>query len=112
MENLILLDNIKQKNSLNIDIDKKVDFVEDRNRTEFTNVVSKVIDSGTNYIIKALPVNDSIKDTQINKYSLIKENKKFIYRNIFEKFREKFWKKSNNYARYFIKNRSVSFNKI
>ena len=59
-----------------------------------------------------LKVNDSIKDTQINKYSLIKENKKFIYRNIFEKFREKFWKKSNNYARYFIKNRSVSYNKI
>lgn len=66
MENLILLDNIKQKNSLNIDIDKKVDFVEDRNRTEFTNVVSKVIDSGTNYIIKALPVNDSIKDIALD----------------------------------------------
>ena len=41
MENLILLDNLKQKNSLNIDIDKKVDFVEERNRSEFTNVVSK-----------------------------------------------------------------------
>ena len=59
-----------------------------------------------------LKVNDSIKDTQINKYSLIKENKKFIYRNIFEKFREKFWNKSNNYARFLIKNRSVSFKKI
>jgi len=66
MENLILLDNLKQKNSLNIDIDKKVDFVEDRNRSEFTNVVSKVIDSGTNYIIKALPVNDSIKDIALD----------------------------------------------
>ena len=44
-------------------------------------------------------VNDSIKDTNMNKYSLIKENKKIIYRNIFEKFREKFWKKSYNYIK-------------
>ena len=64
MENLVLLDDIKNKN--NIDIDKKIDFLEDRNRTEFSNIVSKVIDRGTNYIIKALPVNENIKDIAID----------------------------------------------
>ena len=44
-----------------------------------------------------LKVNDSIKDTHMNKYSLIKDSNKIVYRNIFEKFREKFWKKLKNY---------------
>ena len=66
MENVIWLDSIKNKNNINIDIDKKLDFVEDRNRTEFTNLISKVIDNGTNYIIKALPVSENIKDIAID----------------------------------------------
>lgn len=57
MENVILLNS-----SNNIDIDKKLDFEENRNRSEFTNVISKVIDSGTSYIIKALPINEGLKD--------------------------------------------------
>ena len=57
-------------------------------------------------------VNDTIKDEHMNKYSLNKENKKFVYRNIFENFKEKFWKKSNNYERYFHRNRSVSYKKV
>lgn len=55
MENIVLLDN-------NIDIDKKLDFQESRNRNEFTNVISKAIDCGTNYIIKSLPINEGLKD--------------------------------------------------
>ena len=66
MENLILLNNINKKNDLDIDINRKEDLVEDRNRTEFTNVVSKVIDVGTNYVIKALPVNDSVKEIALD----------------------------------------------
>lgn len=64
MDNLIYLDNNKQKNE--IDIDKSLDFIENRNREEFTNVLSKVIDSGTSYIIKSLPVNDNIKDIALD----------------------------------------------
>ena len=63
MDNLICLDSIKLKNE--IDIDKNIDFVENRNKEEFANVLGKVIDSGTNYIIKALPINDNFKDISI-----------------------------------------------
>lgn len=57
MEKSVLLDKINC-----IDIDKKLDFLENRNTIEFVNVVSKVIDNGTSYIIKALPINDNFKD--------------------------------------------------
>lgn len=55
MQNSILLEN-------KLDIDKKLDFQENRNKTEFTNVIEKVIDSGTSYVIKALPISNNIKD--------------------------------------------------
>lgn len=61
MENIVL-----SKNSNNIDINKNLDFEENRNRSEFTNVVSKVIDSGTNYIIKSLPINNNLKEIVID----------------------------------------------
>lgn len=64
MDNLICLDDIKLRN--NLDIDKNVDFLENRNRAEFINVVDKVIDSGTNYVIKALPINESLKDIALD----------------------------------------------
>ena len=64
MDNLICLDSIKLKNE--IDIDKNIDFVENRNKEEFANVLGKVIDSGTNYIIKALPINDNFKDIALD----------------------------------------------
>lgn len=64
MDNLISLDNVKQENV--IEIDKNIDFVENRNKAGFTNVLGKVIESGTNYIIKALPISDNIKDIAID----------------------------------------------
>ncbi len=60
MENVINLDNTKLKND--IELDRELDFQENRNKQEFTNIVGKVIDSGTNYVIKALPVSENIKD--------------------------------------------------
>ena len=64
MDNIITLDNIKQENI--IQIDKNIDFVENRNKTEFTNVLGKVIENGTNYIIKSLPISDNLKDIAID----------------------------------------------
>lgn len=61
MENMVLLNN-----SNDINIDKTLNFEENRNRNEFTNVVSKVIDSGTNYIIKALPINNNLKEIVVD----------------------------------------------
>ena len=55
---------------------------------------------------------DNIKDDHMNKYTLVKENNKIVYRNIYKKFREKFWKKSNNFARYFHKNQNVTYDEI
>ena len=55
---------------------------------------------------------DNIKDAHMNKYTLVKENNKIVYRNIYKKFREKFWKKSNNFARYFHKNQNVTYDEI
>lgn len=63
--NLILLNN--DKNLINnLEINKKMDFQEYRNKEEYTNVVSKVIDNGVSYIIKALPLNNSVKDIFID----------------------------------------------
>lgn len=63
MDNLISLDEVRLKN---IDIDNTVDFLENRNREEFANAVEKVIDSGTSYFIKSLPINDSLKDIALD----------------------------------------------
>lgn len=63
MDNLISLDEVRLKN---LDIDKNIDFVENRNREEFANAVEKVIDSGTSYFIKSLPINDSLKDIALD----------------------------------------------
>lgn len=52
---------------------------------------------------------DNIKDDHMNKYILVKDNNRIVYRNLYNKFREKFWKKSNNFARYFHKNQNVSY---
>lgn len=47
--------------SLNKDIDEKLSFQEERNRNEYSNTVAKVVDNSIGYIIKALPVNENIK---------------------------------------------------
>lgn len=50
----------------NIDLDTKLDVDLLRNRSEFTNVVSKVIDKGANYVIRGMPINNHIKDILID----------------------------------------------
>lgn len=68
MQNVIQLENLNQSNDLvkNIDIDKQVDPQLVKNRQAFENVVSNVLDKGGDYVIKALPINDSVKDILID----------------------------------------------
>lgn len=68
MENLINLDRSNNFDSLikNIEIDKSLDKDLYKNRENFENIITNVIDKGGDYIIKALPVNESMKDILID----------------------------------------------
>ena len=57
-------------------------------------------------------VNDNIKDDHMNKYILVKDNNKAVYRNVFKKFGRKYWKKSDNFSRYFHQYQKVHFEDI
>ncbi|MEG2348703.1 MAG: hypothetical protein RSB67_03545 [Clostridia bacterium] len=63
MENIINLDLVKQ-NSLNFD--NKIDFELNKSKDAFSDVVREVIDKGADYAIKAMPINDSLKDILID----------------------------------------------
>ena len=52
--------------SLNKNIDEKLSFQEERNRNEYSNIVAKVVDNSIGYIIKALPVNENIKQVALD----------------------------------------------
>ncbi len=52
--------------SLKKDIDEKLSFQEERNRNEYSNTVAKVVDNSIGYIIKALPVNENIKQIALD----------------------------------------------
>lgn len=52
--------------SLNKDIDEKLSFQEERNINEYSNTVAKVVDNSIGYIIKALPVNENIKQIALD----------------------------------------------
>ena len=60
---MILMENVI---SLNKDIDEKLSFQEERNRNEYSNTVAKVVDNSIGYIIKALPVNENIKQIALD----------------------------------------------
>ena len=57
-------------------------------------------------------VKENIKDNHMNNYILLKENNKEVYKNVFRKFRGKYWKKFDNFARYFPKNQQVHYKEI
>ena len=57
-------------------------------------------------------VSENIKDDHMNKYILVKDSNKAVYRNVFKKFRRKYWKKSDNFCRYFHQYQKVHFEEI
>ncbi len=57
-------------------------------------------------------VKDNIKDNHMNNYLLVKDSNKAVYRNVFKKFRRQYWKKSDNFSRYFPKYQRVHYEEI
>lgn len=57
-------------------------------------------------------VNKNIKDNHMNNYMLVKNSNKGVYRNVFKRFRRKYWKKEDNFARYFHNYQKVHFEEI
>ena len=63
------------------------------------------------YSIKS-KVNENIKDDHMNNYLSVKNSNKGVYRSVFKNFRKKYWKKSDNFARFFHKNQNVHYEEI
>ena len=54
-------------------------------------------------------VKNNIKDNHMNKYSLLKDKNKIVYKNVFNDFRRKYWQKSDNFARFFPEAQRVHY---
>ena len=54
-------------------------------------------------------VNSNIKDNHMNNYSLLKDSNKAVYKNVFKNFRRQYWKKSDNFSRFFPKYQNVHY---
>ena len=57
-------------------------------------------------------VNNNIKDNHMNHYTPAKDSNKVVYRNVFRKFRRKYWKKSDNFSRFFPKYQRIHYEEI
>ena len=57
-------------------------------------------------------VNSNIKDNHMNNYSLLKDSNKAVYKNVFKNFRRQYWKKSDNFSRFFPKYQNVHYEEI
>ena len=57
-------------------------------------------------------VNNNIKDNHMNNYLLVKDSNKAVYRNVFKKFRRQYWKKSDNFSRFFPKYQRIHYEEI
>lgn len=54
--------NLLRKNELNKDVEIQIENV----KSEFTNIIKNVVDRGANYVIKAMPINEHVKDVLID----------------------------------------------
>ena len=70
MELLINKDDLSRsgeiKNELNIEKLSKDELLIEANKKNFEGIIDNVIDKGTDYIIKGMPINDSLKDILID----------------------------------------------
>ena len=57
-------------------------------------------------------VHNNIKDNHMNNYLLVKDSNKAVYRNVFKKFRKQYWKKSDNFSRFFPKYQRIHYEEI
>ena len=57
-------------------------------------------------------VKNNIKDNHMNNYLLVKDSNKAVYRNVYKKFRQQYWKKSDNFSRFFPKYQRIHYEEI
>ena len=57
-------------------------------------------------------VKNNIKDNHMNNYLLVKDSNKAVYKNVFKKFRRQYWKKSDNFSRFFPKYQRIHYEEI
>jgi hypothetical protein len=57
-------------------------------------------------------VNSNIKDNHMNNYSLVKDSNNAVYKSVFKSFRKQYWKKSDNFSRFFPKYQNVHYEEI
>ena len=74
MQNIMSLDRVNNFDNMfkNIEIDKNLDKDLYKNRQSFENIITSVIDKGGDYIIKSLPINESVKDVLVDVKSAFK----------------------------------------
>jgi len=81
---------------------KKIDIIKSKDSSEFRKILLEI---KTN-------VNANLKGANMNKYTLVKNSNKGVYINVFRKFRKKYWKKYDDFGRYFHKYQNVHFEEI
>ena len=97
----VLIEEEKEKN-FNKRIREKLENQKIKETLQFRQILLKIKNK----------VNNSIKDNHMNNYMLIKDNNKAVYRNVFKKFRSQYWKKSDNFSRFFPKYQRVHYEEL
>lgn len=81
---------------------EKIDIRKSKDSLEFRKILLEI---ETN-------VNANLNGANMNKYTLVKNSNKGVYINVFRKFRKKYWKKYDDFGRYFHKYQNVHFEEI
>lgn len=101
MSSKVLLDKEK-RNNVNKKIRENLILQKEKETEEFRKMLIKIKNK----------VNDNIIDDHMDSYKLVKDSNKGVYRNVFKMFRRQYWKKADNFARYFPKDQRVHYKEI
>lgn len=97
----ILVEKEREKN-FNKKIREKLENQKIKESEEFREILFKI----------KKKVNRNIKDNHMNNYSLVKDSNKAVYKSVFKSFRKQYWKKSDNFSRFFPKYQNVHYEEI
>lgn len=101
ISNKILIDKERQK-SLNEKIKIKLERDKDKENQEFRQGLLDIKNKA----------NNNIKKIHLSNYKLDNDNRKGVYKNVFKNFRRQYWKKSDNFARYFPKEQRIHYEEL
>jgi len=97
----ILVEKEREKN-FNKKVREKLENKKMKESEEFREILFKI----------KKKVNSNIKDNHMNNYSLVKDSNKGVYKSVFKNFRRQYWKKSDNFSRFFPKYLNVHYEEI